>query len=99
MSSRTLSIAATPLATTTLDSAGRVVLPSDVRKRLRLAPGARFNVEVVAERIELTLEPPAEPAMVRKAGRWVLAATGAPLDAAAAIRAERQTQASRARRR
>lgn len=99
MTSSTLSTSATTLATTTLDSAGRVVLPSEVRRRLRLAPGTRFNVEVVAERIELTLEAPAEPALVRKAGRWVLAATGAPLDAAAAIRAERQTQAARARRR
>lgn len=88
----------TPMATTTMDSTGRVVLPSEVRRRLRLAAGARFSVEVVAERIELTLEAPPEPAVVRKAGRLVLAATGEPLDAAAAIRAERQTQATRARR-
>ena len=89
----------TTSSTTTLDSTGRVVLPSEVRRRLRLAPGARFNVEVVAERIELTLETPPEPAVVRKSGRLVLAATGEPLDAAGAIRAERQTQATRARRR
>lgn len=87
------------VTTTTLDSAGRVVLPSEVRRRLRLAAGARFHVEVVADRIELTLESPPEPAVVRKAGRLVLAATGEPLDAAAAIRAERDTQATRARRR
>lgn len=86
-------------ATTTLDSTGRVVLPSDVRRRLHLAAGARFRVEVVAERIELTLEAAAEPAVVRKSGRLVLAATGQALDAAAAIRAERQTQTARARRR
>lgn len=85
--------------TTTLDSTGRVVLPSEVRKRLRLETGARFSVEVVAERIELTLEAPPDPAVVRKAGRLVLAATGEPLDAAAAIRTERQAQAARARRR
>jgi hypothetical protein len=70
-----------------------------VRRRLRRAPGARFNVDVVADRIELTLEAPAEPAVVRKAGRLVLAATAQPLDAGAAIRAERQTQAARVRRR
>lgn len=86
-------------ATTTLDSTGRVVLPSEVRKRLRLATGARFSVEVVSERIELTLEAPPEPALVRKAGRLVLAAGAEPLDAAAAVRAERQAQATRARRR
>ncbi len=86
-------------ATTTLDSAGRVVLPSGVRKRLNLAPGARFSVDVVAERIELTLEAAPDAAVKRKAGRLVLAAMGEPLDAAAAIRAERQTLAARARRR
>lgn len=88
-----------PSSTTTLDSTGRVVLPSDVRRRLRLAAGDRFHVEVVADRIELTLEAPPEPAVVRKAGRLVLAATDEPLDAAAAIRAERDNQAARARRR
>lgn len=87
------------LGTTTLDSTGRIVLPADVRKKLRLATGARFSVEVVAERIELIPEAAPEPALVRKAGRLVLAATGQPLDAATAIRAERQTQAARARRR
>jgi AbrB family looped-hinge helix DNA binding protein len=94
----TSSTSAVPaLGTTTLDSTGRVVLPNEVRKRLHLAPGARFSVDVVAERIELTLEAPAEPAVVRKAGRLVLAAGGAAFDAAAAIRTERQTQAARAR--
>ncbi|MBI5721636.1 MAG: AbrB/MazE/SpoVT family DNA-binding domain-containing protein [Burkholderiales bacterium] len=99
MTSTATTTTTTPLATTTLDSTGRVVLPSGVRKRLRLETGARFSVDVVGERIELTLEAPAEPAVVRKAGRLVLAATGEPLDAAEAIRAERQTQAARARRR
>jgi AbrB family looped-hinge helix DNA binding protein len=89
----------TSTAIATLDSTGRIVLPSEVRKRLRLETGARFSVEVVAERIELTLETRSEPAVVRKSGRLVLAATAEPLDAAAAIRAERQTQAARARRR
>jgi AbrB family looped-hinge helix DNA binding protein len=84
---------------TTLDSTGRVVLPSEVRRKLRLATGARFSVEVVADRIQLTPEAPPEPAVVRKAGRLVLAASGEPLDAAAAIRSERETQAQRARRR
>jgi AbrB family looped-hinge helix DNA binding protein len=84
---------------TTLDSTGRVVLPAEVRKRLRLAAGARFSVDVVADRIELTLEAPPEPAVVRKAGRLVLAASGEALDAAAAIRSERQTQTGRGRRR
>ncbi len=86
-------------SSTTLDSTGRVVLPSEVRKQLRLATGARFSVEVVADRIELPLAAPPAPARVRTPGRVVLAAPGAPGDATAAIRAERQTQAARARRR
>lgn len=83
---------------TTLDSTGRVVLPAEVRKQLRLATGARFSVDVVADRIELTLEVP-PTAVVRKAGRLVVAASGEALDAAAAILSERQTQAGRAKRR
>ena len=83
---------------TTLDSTGRVVLPAEVRKQLRLATGARFSVDVVADRIELTLEVP-PTAVVRKAGRLLVAASGEALDAAAAIRSERQTQAGRAKRR
>lgn len=82
---------------TTLDSTGRVVVPAEVRKKLGLVTGARFTVDVVADRIELTLEAPAESAVVRKAGRLVLAASGEALDAAAAIRAERQMQTGRAR--
>ncbi len=85
--------------TTTLDNTGRIVLPSEVRKRLRLAAGARFSVDVVAERIELTLEAPPEPAVKRKSGRLVVAAIGEPVDATAAIRAERQSLATRALRR
>jgi AbrB family looped-hinge helix DNA binding protein len=88
---------ATPI--TTLDSTGRVVLPAEVRRQLRLAAGARFSVDVVADRIELRLEAPPESAVVHKAGRLVLAASGETLDAAAAIRSERQAQTGRARRR
>ena len=35
------------IATATLDSTGRIVLPSEVRKRLRLETGARFSIDVV----------------------------------------------------
>jgi AbrB family looped-hinge helix DNA binding protein len=82
---------------TTLDSTGRVVVPAEVSKKLGLATGARFSVDVVADRIELTLEAPAESAVVRRSGCLVLAASGEPLDAAAAIRSERQAQAAGAR--
>jgi AbrB family looped-hinge helix DNA binding protein len=85
-------------ASTTLDSTGRVVLPREVRRRLGLAAGTRFTVEIVADRIELTPAAPPEPALVRKSGRLVLANTGESLDAAQAVRAERDALAGRSRR-
>lgn len=84
----------------TVDSAGRIVLPADVRRRLNLRAGSRLQIEVVAERIELTPEPEAESEFTRSAGaRTVLRATGKKSDAAAATRAEREAQARRGRRR
>lgn len=88
---------------TALDRMGRIVLPSEVRRQLHLAPGARFKVSVVADRIELTPEPAAAPPLQRRGGRLVIAAATAggaaePLDAAAVVRAERDALAGRANR-
>jgi len=83
----------------TLDSAGRIVLPSEVRRRLNLMPGSRLQLAVVAERIELTPEADAESKFkLSPAGRKVLTAKGTSFDAAAATRAERDAQARRSRR-
>ena len=41
----------------TVDSYGRVVLPSEARRLLNLHPGSRLQLTVVAQRIELTLAP------------------------------------------
>ena len=41
-----------------IDQAGRIVLPREVRRQLNLSPGSRLSVAVVAERIELTPEQP-----------------------------------------
>ena len=38
----------------TIDSAGRIVLPSAVRRALNLSAGSRLRLDVVAQRIELT---------------------------------------------
>ncbi len=85
-------------ASTTLDSTGRIVLPREVRRTLGLATGTRFTVEIVADRIELTPAAPPEPALVRKSGHLILTNTGEHLDAAQAVRAERDALAGRARR-
>jgi len=74
----------------TIDSAGRVVLPSEARRLLNLRPGSRLRITVVAERIGLTPEPEddADLMLAQSSGR-VLQATGKTCDAAAATRAER----------
>ena len=80
----------------TIDSAGRIVLPSEVRRRLSLGPGSRLMLDVVAQRIELTPEPQGDPELMVTAGkRTVLRPTGKAFDAAAATRAEREAQARR----
>ena len=38
----------------TIDQAGRIALPREVRHRLNLGPGTRMLPDVVAQRIELT---------------------------------------------
>lgn len=77
-----------------LDSAGRVVLPSEARRLLNLRPGSRLRLTVVAERIELTPEPEEDAALMQAPSRRrVLQPTGQVLDAAAATRAERSAQA------
>ncbi len=82
----------------TIDSAGRIVVPAAVRRRLNLTQGSRLRIEVVAERIELTPESAPEP-LKRKGARLVLEPSGKPSDAAAQVRAEREAQARRGGRR
>lgn len=77
----------------TMDRAGRIVLPKDVRQRLNLGPGARLMLDVVAQRIELTPQPQADAAFApAPSQRMVLRSTGKAFDAAAATRAEREAQ-------
>ena len=80
----------------TVDSAGRIVLPSEVRRRLNLGPGSRLSLEVVAQRIELTPQPQAEAEQSLSASkRTVLRPTDKAFDAAIVTRAERDAQARR----
>ena len=78
----------------TIDSAGRVVLPSESRRLLNLRAGSRLRLAVVAGRIELTPEPEdAVPLVLAPSRRRVLEPSGQPFDAAAATRTERSAQA------
>jgi len=84
----------------TVDSAGRIVLPSPVRRLLNLQPGSRLLMTVVAQRIELTPAPEDSAVTVLSStGRRVLPPTGKVSDAAATVRAERDAQALPRRRR
>lgn len=87
------------IADLTLDSAGRIVLPSAVRRQLNLSTGSRLRLAVVAQRIELTPAPDADAhtgLQVVAGKRTVLRPSGKPSDAASAVRAERDAQAGRA---
>jgi AbrB family looped-hinge helix DNA binding protein len=79
----------------TVDRAGRILLPIEVRRHLNLVPGSRLTLDVVAQRIELTPEAqPEAELMLTVGGRAVLRPTGAAFDAAAATRAERDARAA-----
>lgn len=81
----------------TVDSAGRIVLPSAVRRALNLTAGSRLRLDLVAQRIELTPEPDTDAGLLVVPGqRTVLRPVGKPGNAAALVRAERDAQAVRA---
>lgn len=84
--------------TITMDGAGRIVVPSEVRRQLGLGAGSTLTLDVVAQRIELTPQPRADAELLVRAGqRTVLSPSGRAFDAAAATRAERDAQARRAK--
>ena len=64
---------------TTMDSAGRIVLPKAARDRADLKPGAEIEVRVIDGRIEL--EPvAARVTIVKQGGFWVATpAEGVPM--------------------
>jgi AbrB family looped-hinge helix DNA binding protein len=83
-----------------IDASGRLVLPKAMRERLSLAAGSILRAEVVAGRIELTpVAARAKAALATKAGITVLKRSGAKVDAAAAVAAEREALEERALRR
>ena len=82
-------------ATVTLDKAGRVVLPKDLRDELHLSPGD--TLELTVEGDEVTLRPRRiAPPLQKECGVWVFR-TGEPLANAEAREAMRKVRRQRAR--
>lgn len=80
----------------TLDRAGRVVLPKNLRDELRLSPGDTLDIAVAGD--QLTLRPRRAGTPLRKErGVWVLR-TGEPLTAGETEETLRHIRAQRQRR-
>lgn len=77
----------------TLDKAGRVVIPKEVRDQLRLEPGDSLALESAEDRLTLRPVRPASP-LRKEHGVWVFR-TGSKLTAAATDRVLRETRERR----
>jgi len=79
--------------TISMDKAGRIVIPREVRERLGADATTKFDLDIILDRIELIpRQDPSTPKarLIRKNGRLVIAATGKPFSAAEAIRLDRE---------
>lgn len=61
----------------TMDKAGRVVIPASVRARLGLVAGP---VDIIVDGNAVRIEVPTSDHVVESEGRWVIAAQGPALD-------------------
>jgi bifunctional DNA-binding transcriptional regulator/antitoxin component of YhaV-PrlF toxin-antitoxin module len=86
-------------ATLTIDAAGQITLPEALKRVFGAEPGDRLRAEVSADRIEIVREIPVVTEGVLEKGVLVLPRLGVKMDAAAAVRAERDEQAERGLRR
>ena len=78
-------------ATTTIDEAGRLVVPKGIRDQLKLRPGTKLRGALAGDTIEIS-EQPAEPRISRgKDGMRVIAGWEG-FDAAEAVRDARERQ-------
>jgi len=82
-------------ATLSLDEAGRLVLPNKALRVLGMKPGDQVRADVSANRIDICPEPPAMAQGVIENGVLVMARQGIRMDAAAAVRADRDALAER----
>ena len=80
---------------TTIDRAGRIVVPKSLRERFNLVAGTELEIEAGGDRLQLR-RVDAEPALVRKKGILVHQGSArTDLDVAAFIRAERESRSRR----
>jgi bifunctional DNA-binding transcriptional regulator/antitoxin component of YhaV-PrlF toxin-antitoxin module len=80
--------------TLTINQAGQIELPEAVCRLFGAGAGTSVKVEVTENRIEIVKELPETLAtMTSPSGRLVLAPTGSKMDAAGAVRAERDEMA------
>lgn len=86
-------------ATFTLDDSGQINLPEALKRVFGAGPGVRVQAEVTADRIEIVKILPEVTTGVLEHGVLVLPRLGIKMDAAAAVRADREEQAGRALRR
>jgi len=83
-------------ATLSLDEAGRLVLPNTALRVLGMKPGDQVRADVSPNRIDICPEPPVMAQGVIENGVLVMARQGIRMDAAAAVRADRDSLAERA---
>ncbi len=84
-------------ATLTIDQSGQIALPEPLLRVFGVAPGVRIRAEVTPDRIEIVKDiPVVAETMLSPSGRLVLASTGVQMDAASAVREEREALANRA---
>jgi bifunctional DNA-binding transcriptional regulator/antitoxin component of YhaV-PrlF toxin-antitoxin module len=83
-------------ATFTLDDAGQINLPEALKRVFGAGPGVQVRAEVTADRIEIVKVLPEVTEGAMENGVLVLPRLGMKMDAAAAVRADREEQAGRA---
>lgn len=83
-------------ATFTLDDAGQINLPDALKRVFGAESGVRVRAEVTADRIEIVKDIPVVTAGVLENGVLLLPKLGIKMDAADAVRAERDELAERA---
>lgn len=81
--------------TITLDTEGRLLLPAAWRDQLSLKGGARLRADFAGGKIELTPEPEESVRLVSKRGLMVITGIKGPVDAVAAIEADRREREDR----